>query len=327
MHIVLRFAWIGIKITMVMALFFMCTLCSVSMLVTVVGTNQKQSYDNMPMNLRDSYNINDVAMLLFADDVGQIRQTQGKHNGLPSSDGWDYSGWDYTTECNDTLYSPLPGAGVVTKIGDDGTGNPEIRIEGDAGSVGLLHGRYTLVTPGDIVIGGVTPIGYNDTIGNSSGCHAHISWHPNPNWNPKIYNQTGTVQHTGRHGNYGSVLSSYDGVKLRVSSYRPSEGGINCDSDCSTMASGDKVASWALGKNGVYAAACPQEWPMRTHFQLEGITYECADRGGYINCYAPGDFDPTLGGHTATDSYCWVDVLGDSGFTYGDKTDNWRFIK
>ena len=69
---------------------------------------------------------------------------------------------------------------------------------------------------------------------------------------------------------------------MRVSHYDPAAGGINCDSDCSTMASGEKVAAWVNGRDGTYAAARPAEWAFGTRFRLYSRTYECQDRGGWI---------------------------------------------
>ena len=73
-------------------------------------------------------------------------------------------------------------------------------------------------------------------------------------------------------------------------------GGINCDSDCSTMASGQKVAAWVNGRDGTYAAACPRVG-VGTRFRLYGRTYECQDRGGWIKARHPGDYDPAMGGY------------------------------
>ncbi len=65
--------------------------------------------------------------------------------------------------------------------------------------------------------------------------------------------------------------SPQSSLPLRISHYDPKLGGINCDSDCSTMASGDNTWSWAGGKNGVYAAACPREWAFGTRFLYGGV--------------------------------------------------------
>lgn len=275
--------------------------------------------------------IQGIAQLLYRDDVEQLRQTQGLHGEVAG-----YEGYDYTTECGDTLYSPLPGTGIVKYNGYDGytdgkisrEQNTMITIEGAAGTITLLHGDYSKVKPGDTVVGGITPIGKNASIGNSTGCHSHIVWHPNQGY--YLVEGSKSITHTGKQGQYGSVLSDYNGVKLVASNYKPWEGDINCDHDCTTMASGDKVADWVLGQNGIRAAACPQEWAFGTRFWIEGQTYECRDRGGYINCYKKGDYDPAYSSmkdivYYADEKYCWVDLLGDSGISYGTRISTWSF--
>ena len=115
---------------------------------------------------------------------------------------------------------------------------------------------------------------------------------------------------------------------LRVSWYDPALGGTNCDADCTTMASGDKVAAWAGGQNGVHAAACPREWGWRhgEQFSLNGTVFECRDMGGWINCYEPGEYDPAIK-QDATQPYCWVDLLGDWGIPYGTLVSDWGKVR
>ena len=122
---------------------------------------------------------------------------------------------------------------------------------------------------------------------------------------------------------YTAVPSDYP---LRLSYYDPSLGGINCDHDCTTMASGDKVAAWVNGRNGVYAAACPREWNWRhgARFSVSGLQFECRDTGGWINCYTPGEYDPAMKSVAAQD-YCWVDLMIPSPIApYGTLTTNWN---
>jgi len=316
--------WLGCLFLMMTC--FLCSAISYSYFYFVPYTDI--DYDDMSTE--------GVAKLLYKDDREQLRATNGYHGAVAG-----YEGYDYTTECGDKLYSPLPGTGIVTYNGRDGyigehdykgEQNTMITIQGDSGEVTLFHGDYSLVKPGDMVIGGITPIGLNASIGNSTGCHSHIVWKPNEDYVPNHAYTKGFVEHTGKSGDYGSLLTDYDGVYLTVSSYRPSEGGINCDADCETMASGDKVSSWTLGVDGIRAAACPQEWPFGTKFQLAGQVYECRDRGGFINCYAIGDYDPALSRKYKTDYYtqeehCWVDILGDSGIPFGDSVLDWSFVE
>lgn len=335
MKLVLEFVWLGVKILLGFFLFASCGVCMFIFMLTI-RVAQVTPPSNIPANLKGEYTHRDIAELLYKDDVAQLRQAGGLH-GL---DG--FKGYDFNTECGDILYSPLPGLGVVTYNALDGYVGPHaldrngdgakdentmITIKGDAGTVTMFHGKYTKVRPGDEVIGGVTPIGYNASEGNSTGCHTHLIWNPNPDWNPKVYNQKGNPPgDSGYRGNYGSVLTDYEDVGIRVSHYIPSQGGVNCDSDCSTMASGDKVAAWTLGQNGEYAIACPQEFPFRTKIMIENRVYVCVDRGGWINAYAPGDYDPAMKSN-ATEKYFWVDILGETGFSYGEMTHNWKFVE
>lgn len=324
---ILKMTKLGIKWLVVITLMMMCSLCSLSFL----------SYFYLGSTSSNN-NIDDIAKLLYKDNQGALRQTQGYHGVFEG-----YEGWDYTTFCGDTLYSPLPGRGVVTYNGYDGYNhvdeagrrydqNTMLRIEGRSGKVILLHGNYSLVSVGDEVVGGVTPIGKNDRIGYASGCHTHLIWHPNENYSVVTNGSGKTIYHTGKSGNYGSVLNDYSSVYFVISSYIPSRGGVNCDSDCTTMASGDKVATWTIGRDGIYAAACPQEWPFGTKFVLYDQTYECRDRGGFINCYDIGDYDPAFSGlyetsYYAQSKYCWVDILNHSGVPYGTMTADWQFLK
>lgn len=114
---------------------------------------------------------------------------------------------------------------------------------------------------------------------------------------------------------------------LRLSYYNPALGGINCDHDCSTMASGDKTAWWVGGQNGVYAAACPREWGWGhgTRFTVAGLDFECRDTGGWINCYTAGEYDPALKTNAGRE-YCWVDLmLSQPVAAYGTLTNDWGF--
>lgn len=129
---------------------------------------------------------------------------------------------------------------------------------------------------------------------------------------------------------------------LRLSYYNPALGGTNCDSDCSTMASGDKTASWvggrpSVGSGTVYAAACPREWGWHhgTRFTVAGLNFECRDTGGWINCYSPGETDKAIANAhrqgylldqpaVAQRNYCWVDLMTPmSVASYGALASDW----
>ena len=185
--------------------------------------------------------------------------------------GWE--GVDIKAGCGKPIYAPFDGA--ITFNGMDGYNHlgvyeqaTMLTIKGDGLELTLLHGDYPLpvglpVERGDI-------IGRENTHGWSTGCHSHV-----------------ILKENGRILNYLEWLPSYHAdYPLRISWYDPSLGGTNCDSDCSTMASGDKVASWLGGRGGVYAAACPRSdgWHHGKRFELDGSVYECRDTGGWFNC-------------------------------------------
>lgn len=264
---------------------------------------------------------------------------------------------DYLTPAGTPLYAPTICPCVVVSVGFDGftkcggytdgdgmdsKGNSYINLktEDDQYNIRYMHGIYT-VSPGDIVAPGVR-IGSEASIGCSTSPHTDVLVKKNgrtinvaqfngtaivQNTGTKSLEGTKTIQHTGRSGRYGSVLSSYENVGIRMSHYDPSLGGINCDHDCSTMASGEKVANWVLGQNGMFAAACPQEIPFGTKIRVNGTTFICKDRGGWINAYDIGDYDPARK-RNAESRYFWIDTLGTFGYSYGQliAPENWGFV-
>jgi hypothetical protein len=265
-----------------------------------------------------------------------------------------WPGIDYATPIGTPLYAPEICPCIVEANGFDGyvgqydrsgtgkgTSYIVLTTEDGVWKIMYQHGIYT-VSPGDIVAPGVK-IGTEASVGNSTGPHTHLSLKKNgvtvnvrdydgtaivqSTGTKSLGNTSKTIQHTGRSGRYGSVLSTYEGVSIRMSHYDPSLGGINCDHDCSTMASGEKVASWVLGQNGKYAAACPQEIPFGTKIRVNGTTFICKDRGGWINAYDIGDYDPAMKRNADT-RYFWIDTLGTFGYSYGQlvPAENWGFV-
>ena len=102
-------------------------------------------------------------------------ETQAMHGGaLP--------GRDYHVQCGTPIYAPI--TGKVTAIGHDGfvgphgSNNSFIKISGAGVHAGIeitmLHGEYD-VAIGDDLIQGVTNIGREASIGNSTGCHTHFT--------------------------------------------------------------------------------------------------------------------------------------------------------
>lgn len=100
--------------------------------------------------------------------------------------GWGAAGYGVDISNGPTggtpLYAPISGIvqyvgydGYADYEGADGRGNTVIHIVNGRWQVALLHGVYSEVRVGDTVIAGVTHIGYEDTIGNSTGVHTHLS--------------------------------------------------------------------------------------------------------------------------------------------------------
>lgn len=232
----------------------------------------------------------------------------------------EWPGRDYVRQCGLPIVAPF--AGVVTRGGigiKDSWGNTYMYIKSGNGRYEMLimHSDFSL-SAGEKFVAGQT-IGKTNTHGYSSECHEHISLRVDGKTaDPEDYR--GAVMVAAISGN-----ASYP---LRISWYDPSLGGTNCDSDCTTMVSGDKVASWLGGRGGVYAAACPRSdgWHHGKRFVLDGTVYECRDTGGWINCYQPGQYDPALK-RQADMAYCWVDLLNNSSYGYGNLAYNWGWVQ
>lgn len=258
------------------------------------------------------------------------------------SRGGEWPGRDYVRPCGTAIVAPFDGrvarggAGAI-----DGWDNTYMYIKSADGRYDMLimHSDFYLSVGESFSAG--QQIGATNTIGYSSECHEHISLlvdgiEADPEQYRQVTPDTAVAQDVpardltalakalaalGYNGGQGN-----DGAALRVSHYDPSLGGTNCDSDCSTMASGQKVADWVNGRDGIYAAACPPEWPFGTRFELYGNTYQCQDRGGWIQTRTTGEFDPAMGGFTAKETYHWVDLLDNPPVPYGTLVYDWQFV-
>lgn len=194
--------------------------------------------------------------------------TQSTLHGLP---GWE--GVDIKAGCGYPIYAPF--AGTITYKGLDGythvddrgvvyDQNTMMTLAGENGmTLTLLHGDYR-VSVGDEIIKGDL-LGYESSIGWSTGCHSHVI----------------LKDENGRTLNFlnwqVSSINKQD-KPLKISWYDPARGGINCDSDCSTMASGIKVTSARYGNT----AACIRSWMGKT-VVIEGVgSFTCLDTGGAI---------------------------------------------
>lgn len=339
----LKLGWKVIKAYLLISLFFICWFFTI--FIVGIASNSKQIITGgnlAPVALGNPFlPYRDITPNVSTAELhGYTAWTGGTLSGT-----WE--GIDYSTPEGTPLYAPFVCPCVVESVGfdnwvgpydtnPDSKGTSYILLSTEDGQYKIMyqHGIYT-VKPGNIVAPGVQ-IGTEASIGNSTGAHTHVAIKKNnvaiaanEYDNTAFVAKTGTksISHTGKSGNYGSVLQSYENVQLSMSHYDPSLGGINCDSDCTTMASGEKVSSWVLGQDGKYAAACPQEWPSGTEIRVDDITFVCKDTGGYINCYNIGDYDPAYKANS-TVQHCWIDALGSFGYTYGQlvPSENWGFI-
>jgi len=100
-------------------------------------------------------------------------------NGLHGQGDW--AGNDYATNCGTPIYAPITGEisakGVDNYVGPHGRNNTFLQVTGTEQHSGLkvvlLHGEYS-VNIGDNVIQGITRLGSEASIGNSTGCHTHL---------------------------------------------------------------------------------------------------------------------------------------------------------
>ena len=74
-------------------------------------------------------------------------------------------------------------------------------------------------------------------------------------------------------------------VQANLTWFDPKLGGINCDHDCTTLASHVRFSDALYDR----VAACPPEFPFGTRFVIAGSwrgladgEYECLDRGGMV---------------------------------------------
>lgn len=246
----------------------------------------------------------------YGQNVGKIYSRYTVINReLHGADGWQ--GIDIAAGCGMPIYAPF--SGIVEANNIDHQGNTVLTITSGAIELTLLHGDFlpdvgNTVQAGEIV--GTENL-HGFYVGAAPICHSHVIYKVN-----------------GRSLNWLEYQPSVADYPLRISWYDPSLGGTNCDHDCTTMASGDKVASWIGGRGGVMAAACPRSdgWHHGRRFEIDGVVYECRDTGGWINCYQPGMYDPALK-RQADIAYCWVDLLNGSHYQYGSLSYNWGFVQ
>lgn len=205
----------------------------------------------------------------------QYRVSQQQLHGLT---GWQ--GVDITAGCGSPIYAPF--SGTVTYVGLDGYNHVDDRgvvweqatmltIQGNNDlELTLLHGDYSAQIGSEIATG--QQIGKEASHGWSTGCHSHV-----------ILKQNGQTlnfldwQNEQKQDRHLAIITTSD-KPLKISWYDPLLGGINCDSDCTTMASGVKVTEDRYGNT----AACLREWIGQT-VVIPGIgEFKCLDTGGAI---------------------------------------------
>lgn len=127
---------------------------------------------------KSSVNINNAKGLSSAKFVIPYREDYLITNYSPHFGGWGNAmyGVDISTgpEIGATVYAPI--SGQVNYNGMDEWGNTVLHITNDSCEAALLHGNYRFVEVGDFVVAGVTPVGTEDSIGNSTGAHTHLSY-------------------------------------------------------------------------------------------------------------------------------------------------------
>lgn len=225
------------------------------------------------------------------------------NNGYHGVGNWP--GRDWITPCGTPLYAPI--SGDVVAVGRDayqgpfGANNTYLKIDGGKWFATLLHGSY-IVNVGDEVTAGRTLIGYEASEGNSTSCHTHLSLRNEGRLVDPIYLD-------GRHRL--TTLRYVEALPARITNYDPARGGINCDSDCSTTASG-VPAGYNRG-----IVACPAAFPIGTRVEIDGEVYTCLDRGGAI------DIGPeaAYGGEVMVN----FDILQVEDVSY--VTTNWRIVR
>lgn len=236
--------------------------------------------------------------------------TQGHLHGLDGWQGVDVKGSAPGT-CAYDILSPFDG--TVRHNGRDGYNHHDpatgrtyeqatmLTLTSADGrfSLTLLHGHYDpALRPGSAVRRGQV-IGRAGSEGWSTGCHDHVILRDNG----RIVNY---LDYAGRQTQTTALTAPRQEKPLKISWYDPALGGINCDSDCTTMASGVKVTPDRYGRT----AACIRPWLGKT-VVIAGLgEFECLDTGGAIVEHS---------------TYIWIDIMAtrDTAPQFGQYIYNW----
>ena len=249
------YRWLSILALVLIQLF---SLLPVAVMVLAIGTEPKQ----------------ETSVMLAGVLPYRTNESPAPLNEMHSRGG-EWSGRDYVRACGTAIVAPFDG--IVTRGGVgavDSWNNTYMYIKSSDGRYEMLimHSDYFLST-GDRFSKG-QELGKTNTIGYSSECHEHISL--------KV---DGVIVDPENYR-----ITTQNGKPLKISWYDPLLGGVNCDHDCSTMATGTKVTEDRYGRT----AACIRDWTGKTVVIPELGTFECLDRGGAIVEHS---------------EYIWIDLL------------------
>ena len=225
------------------------------------------------------------------------------------SRGGEWAGRDYIRQCGTSIIAPFSGS--VTRGGQgikDSWDNTYMYIQSIDGRYEMLimHSDFIL-SAGDNFQQG-QEVGKTNTHGFSSECHEHISLKVSGSVvDPEDYRKSQIMNASLIDIERPSGIPTAS-KPLKISWYDPLLGGINCDSDCTTMASGTKVTEDRYGRS----AACIAGWMGKT-VVIEGLgEFTCLDRGGAINEHA---------------EFIWIDLLLHEPFPeapFGTLIHNWQ---
>lgn len=235
--------------------------------------------------------------------------TQGIHGQSYGHYAVDFAGGSGTP-----IHSPI--CGQVTANSMDGFGNPTLVLENNRYKVTLLHGDWIVdqgmnVRRGQIVghesNKGYTMNSMGQLCNNRPGCgyHTHIDVkRDGRSVDPRNLGVSGPID---RQVDMVATLQQPSAKPLRISWYDPRRGGVNCDSDCTTMSTGTKVTPERYGRT----AACIKPWTdARKTVVIPGLgEFQCLDRGGAIKEH--GDF-------------IWIDLLLETPLVpFGSYQEEW----
>lgn len=212
--------------------------------------------------------------------------TQGPHGHSYGHAAIDLSGGEGTP-----VYAPIDGA---ARLSMDGYGNTVLVIENERLEATLLHGKWTVQRGAQVRRGEL--VGFEDnygyTMSNGVLCHNRPGCGDHTHLNVRDKLLSTNVDLSRLLAGDITLGATPGGKPLKISWYDPALGGVNCDHDCTTMASGVRVTPDRYGRT----AACIRSWTAaRRVVVIPGIgEFECLDTGGKIQEHA---------------DYIWIDLM------------------